>query len=124
MKAAFQDMKSWYLKLPWYWKILGAALLVLMGALWVISLLTPAGREKGDLTAVDNLTVTRTDEKLEALVTQEEETALAIKSKKLEITRKINQAQAIDTQTLGRRERLIEASSMDELDALQKEWGL
>ncbi len=112
---------NWYQGLPWYWKVLGAVVLIFLVLLTVLSLFkraTPDHRRTDD---AHNATV---DVALDGLESQDAAITKAIRTKKKEIATKLNQAGNIDNATLVGRKRIGEASTMEELDALQKELGL
>ncbi|RLC85690.1 MAG: hypothetical protein DRJ03_10890 [Chloroflexi bacterium] len=112
---------NWYQGLPWYWKVLGAVVLIFLVLLTILSAFkraTPDHRRTDD---AHNATV---DTALDGLKSQDAAVAKAIRTKKKDIAVKLNQAGKIDNTTLLGRKRIEEASTMDELDALQKELGL
>jgi len=64
MKNLFYKVWNWYKALPWWGKILGAVVLVLvvlLGILYLISKFFPGGRDK-DLRDIDDLTGDHHDE--------------------------------------------------------------
>lgn len=123
MKDAFKKGMAWWKGLAWYWKILGCVVLVGLALLWVLSLFS--GRnDSGDLSAVDAHHSGKVDEALNDLEKEREKTKKEIAAKKQEIATKLNQASTIDAETLKRREEINAATTMEELDKLQKELDL
>lgn len=123
MKNAFQKAWNWWKKLHWAWKILGFVLLILIALLWVLSLFQ---RKDGydDLSAIDAHHSEKVDQALNDLEKEREKTKAEIAARKKEIATKLNQASTIDAETLKRRERINAATTMEELDELQKELDL
>jgi uncharacterized membrane protein len=115
----WEKYKTW----PWWGKVLGCVLLVLILALLILSLV-PASSSKKPLNEIDEFhddkhTQDMKEAQAEAKVLRKE-----IIKNKLEIARKLNVAKTIDADTLKKREKLNDAQTMEELDALQREWGL
>jgi len=123
MKDAFEKGLAWWKRLPWYWKILGCVVLVGLAVLWVFSLVANS-RTSPDLAEVDKYTTSKADAALDALKERDDEVTTIIKKKKIDIATKLNQAGDIDATTVERREEINNATSMEELDKLQKEWDL
>lgn len=121
MKKAFENGLKWWKALPWYWKILGCIVLVLLGALWILSLFE---RGNSDLSAIDALRENYTDDALAGIDQEKALNAKKIAEKKQEITKRLNLAKDIDAATLERREAIRKADSMETLDTMQKEWDL
>jgi hypothetical protein len=118
--AVWGKYKSW----PLWGKILGVLLLVavvVLGFLYLVSKFifqpSPAGQ-------VDALHTEHVNENLKPLIDENEVLKKDVEAKKKEIYVKLNQARDIDQTTLDRREKIGKAATMDELDALQKEFGL
>ncbi len=122
MKNLYQDVLNWWMGLPWYWKVLGCVVLVGIALLWILSIFT--GSSYDDLGAVDAHQAKKTDRRLKRLEDEDEEITKLINMKKKSIATKLNQAGSIDAKTLERREALVGAKSMEELDKLQEEWDL
>lgn len=126
MKKLFYKVWNWYKGLPWWGKILGVLVLVLvlvLGVLYLISLFVPGG-VRSDLKEIDELTGTHTEELLEHLEDNEKKLKKDIKKKKKELAKKVNQAEKIDAETLERRKKIEKASTMEELDKLQEDLDL
>lgn len=123
MKDAFQKAWAWWKKLHWAWKILGFVLLIAIALLWVLSLFQRGG-DYGDLSAVDAHHSTKVDEALNDLEKERQKTQAEIAARKKEIATKLNQAGDIDAATVERREKINAATTMEELDKLQKELDL
>lgn len=126
MKQAFIEAKAWYVKLPWYWKILGCIALVGLAILWVLSMLPQReGTEAGvDLTHVDAHQAERTDKAVAELEEEAIEVERVVQLRKKAIAARISNANAIDREALDRREEVLAAETMEDLDALQDKWGL
>lgn len=120
MEAIWSSYKQW----PLWKKIVGVGFLVLillLGILYMISKLI----NKGNMTPlVDALNNEHTTENIEDIETENKALEDEIKSRKKEIYEKINQAEKIDKTTLERRKEIEKATTMEELDNLQKEFNL
>jgi len=114
---------DWYKGLPWWGKILGGILLLAILILAVLSILSkvfaPGPRITADLK--HKKTVDEALEGHEELRKKLEET---VRLKKRVLYKAINTAENIDAQTLERRKEIGAATSMGELDELQKKLGL
>lgn len=117
----YANTKTWYTGLPWYWKVLAVFVLLLVAALWVIVKLWPSTPETGN---ADALVTARTDEALaeadaDAVKLQEE-----LNTAKRNVAESIKDAHDADVVAGERRGKILAATSMEELDKLQKEYGL
>lgn len=118
-----QKLWNWYKGLPWWGKVLGAGILVVGAVLLFLpsffgsTLLLDRKKSDDEHDAV-------VDTALDGYFDQRRVLDSLIKNKKKELTTRLNQAAAIDGDTLAARERILKAGSMDELLRLQKELGL
>jgi len=114
---------TWYKALPWYWKVLGAVLLLAILVLAVLSvvvkILAPGPRTEADPEHADTV-----DTALDGQEKMRKDLDATVKLKKKELYIAINQAKDIDAKTLERREKIEAATTMDELDELQRKLGL
>jgi hypothetical protein len=122
-KSLLDSTKSWYARLPWYWKVLAFAVLIIIGLLWVLSLMRKDDGGDGAGNA-DALVTARTDEALaeadaNAVKLQEE-----LNTAKRNVAESIKDAHDADVVAGERRGKILAATSMEELDRLQKEYGL
>jgi len=124
-QTAFVKVKNWYLGLPWWGKIIGflvPLLLLVLGILYLISKIYSPGKRDIKETLDDHAAVVDA-----AVATYEDQNRVLdklIKDKKQEIAVKINQAGETDKKVLEGRDKLRAATTMEELDKLQKELGL
>lgn len=119
-EAAWGKYKSW----PWWGKILGVFMLLAVVILGILYFVSKFIFPKDPVAQVDALHAEHVDENLKPLITENEVLKKDVEDKKKEIYIKLNQARNIDQSTLDRREKIGKAATMDELDALQKEFGL
>jgi hypothetical protein len=126
MKDTYNEMLAWYKGLAWYWKILGVVILAVVALLWVLSLFTkPAdGGGQDALRDVDEQHAAAVDEKLDGLEEKDKEIEKEIIRKKKDLARKVNMANDIDNATIERRKRIEAATTMEEVDAIERELGL
>ena len=115
MKHFYIKTLTWYQALPWYWKILGVAVLALLALLWILSLVEP---KKPDTPPKP------VDAVIKPLDEMDDKLEDSIELKKKDIARRISMAAGVDEKTVERKEKIEKATTMAELDALQKEWGL
>jgi F0F1-type ATP synthase membrane subunit b/b' len=114
---------DWYKGLPWYWKVLGAVLLL---AILVLAILAVVAKllAPGPRTDADPEHATTVDTALDGQEEIRKELDETIKLKKKELYKAVNAAETIDANTLKRRKEIEAAASMDELDELQRKMGL
>ena len=114
---------TWYKGLPWYWKVLGAVLLL---AIFVLAILAVVAKilAPGPRTAADKEHSATVDAALDGQEDIREELDETIKLKKKELYKAVNTAENIDGETLKRREEIGAATTMEELDELQRKLGL
>ena len=105
------------MRLPWYWKIVGILIPIFLAVLCIFSKLGNTISNHGHFERTVNTAVGMYE-------TENKKLDKEIKERKKEIATKLNQAKNIDKETLTNRDRILKASTMDELDALQKELGL
>jgi hypothetical protein len=108
--------KSW----PLWGKILAAVPFLLLFILYILSRRPPETQTR----TIDAFVEGEKDEQIQELKTEADVIAAEIVCKKKEIAEKLNQTAAIDQEAVNRREELMKASTMSELDDLQKRWGL
>lgn len=123
IKQKIEWLWDTYKKWPWWKKILGAGvfvLIVILGVLYFLNKLV----NPSPLPPLDNLHTEHADENIKPLIEENEALKKDVDQKKKEIVTRLNQATSIDQTTLDRRAKIEKANSMEELDALQKEFGL
>jgi hypothetical protein len=123
-KKIYEDAKKslsnmW--SMAWYWKVLVCFLAIGLVVLWIMSLFDTGVK---DMSGVDEGMKDMTQAELDALQAEEEQIDKRIADKKVEIATKLNQARDIDATTMDNREKILKATTMEELDALQKKLGL
>ena len=111
--------KAW----PWWGKVLGCVLLVLILALLILSVI-PSPSPRKPLNEIDDFHDERHEEDMAEAKKEEEALRKEVVKNKLEIARKLNTAKDIDADTMKKREELNDAQTMEDLDALQRKWGL
>jgi len=117
MHTLFLQVWGWYKELPWYWKIIGCLVLVLVFILFFLDKVSPTAKDlKGHTEVVDTA--------VDALRDQDEILAKIIAEKKVEIVNKLGAVEKIDAETKVRRDKILDAKTMSELDKLQEELGL
>ena len=126
MKKIWNHTKSWYLGLPWWGKALGwvafiGVLILLVLLIFMPPAVKPILKMLGE---VDDLKDGQHNENMENLQDEGKEIEKAIKEKKKEIAKKVNQAGEIDKETLERRAAISNATTMEELEELQERFGL
>jgi hypothetical protein len=117
----YANTKTWYTGLPWYWKVLAVFVLLLVAALWVIVKLWPSDTTTGN---ADALVTARTDEALAEADADAEKLTAELVAQKEKVLEGLVKADEADAAAGERRVKILAASSMDELDKLQKEYGL
>jgi len=119
-KEQYERLKSWFLALPWYWKILVFVPLLAVGILVILTTLaSPGPQDKGireHRKMVDNI--------IEGLKENVEAEKKAINERKIYILKNLELADKMDSETLKRKDRILLAESMEELDKLQEEFQL
>ena len=126
MLGIFQRAWAWYKKLPWYWQAVAWVVFVLLIVVIAMAILSPS-LDKQMLNwfkEADALHNDQVDDNLEELKDEEKSIEKDIKEKKLALSKQVNQANDIDKETLERREAISNATTMEELDALQEKFGL
>ncbi len=124
MKQLADKLWERYKQWPWWKKILGVAVILLVVLFSILALLrkpNPGGDLRTDVDAFQN---GKTQEGLESLQGEEEQLKTAIEKKREEITLRLEIASGIDEKASERRKELLEAKTMDDLDRLQSKWGL
>jgi biopolymer transport protein ExbD len=115
IRSAYQKAINWYMELPWYWQLLCFVPLIAILLLGLLSVFTKAPVME---------TNPKVDTALKDLKASEKELQKAIVAKQKIIAIKLNAADVEDTQAVARLRTLMEVHTMEELDALQKEWDL
>jgi len=123
IEELLQKSWTWYKRLPWWGKILGAVLLL---AILVLAVLAVVAKilAPGPRTAADPEHAETVDTALDGQESIRDELDETVKLKKKELYEAINMATDIDAKTLERREEIAAATSMEELDELQRKLGL
>jgi hypothetical protein len=118
-QQTWATFKAW----PWYFRLLGGIFLlafVILATLGIAAkILAP-----GPKTSADEEHAETVDTALEGQEKIREELDETINLKKKQMYRHINSATKIDAKTLKNRQKIYEATSMEELDELQKKLGL
>lgn len=117
----YANTRNWYTGLPWYWKVLAVFVLLLVAALWVIVKLWPSDTQTG---SADALVAARTDAALAEAAADADKLTATLVSQKEKVLEGLAKADEADAVAGERRGKILAASSMDELDKLQKEFGL
>jgi hypothetical protein len=105
---------AWYQRIPWWGKVLAFLLLLLVGAAVVaISVFGKKTTTAGDRVQTATL---KTDKETYAEKTKELEKALIEKKKKEAAL--INQTTKLDAASLEKREKIVAATSIEEIDAI------
>ena len=115
----WEKYKAW----PWWGKVLGCVLLVLILALLILSVI-PSPSSRKPLNEIDDFHDDKHAKDMKEAQAEKEALRKEIVKSKLEIARRLNTAKDIDADTMKKREELNDAQTMDDLDALQKKWGL
>lgn len=123
MKELAIDLWNKYKSWPWWGKLLGVVVLMGVLLLLILSLIHKPGPRK-PLNEIDNFHDDQVDEARKELADEQEALQEEIKEAKKNIAKGLNTAGEIDQDTLKKREQVAEATTMDELDKMQKEWGL
>ena len=115
IKDMYQKALKWWLNLKWWWKILAVVPLVGILLLGALSLFTKSSPPR--LSPVE-------DAVLQELKIYEAKLQVQINAKQEEIAIKLGDADHTNTIAVERLRTLMEAKTMQELDALQEEWDL
>jgi hypothetical protein len=120
-----ESIKAWYFNLPWWGKVIGVGVLVILGLVsalvYVFRSKSPAGEILEEL---DKQHEEQVDQELEQLEAAGETIKKSIEQAKKEVYKKINLAGTIDAETLKNRKAVEEAETMEDLDEIQKRLGL
>jgi len=125
LQRKLSDTWAWYKGLPWWGKVLGVLALVgivLLAVLAGIAKFLPGPRV--DRTKSDKAHDNVVDTALEGYDDQRKVLDGLLKAKKKEMATKLNQAGDIDQDTLKAREKILKATSAEELLKIQEELGL
>lgn len=120
IKEFYKKTKSWFTSLPWHWKII---LFVPMIALLLILIIPYALASSGAGEGVKDHEK-MIDETIDGLKDNIEIEKKEIAERKKYILKNLELADKIDSDTLKRKERILLATSLKELDDLQKEFDL
>jgi len=123
IEELLQKSWSWYKGLPWWGKLLGAVLLLAILVLAVLAVMAKI-LAPGPRTTADPEHATTVDTALDGQEGIRDEIDETVKLKKKELYTAVNMASDIDAKTLERRKEIEEATSMEELDELQRKLGL
>lgn len=117
---------GWYADLPWWGKVLGAVVLLLLGALSALALVAGAfgPRPDSDAAATRAGHAAVVDAAVKPFVEANARADAVIAERKAEVATRLAAATRTDVATARNRARLEQAKTMEELDALQKELGL
>lgn len=124
LQRKLESAWTWYMGLPWWGKLLGVLALVgiaLLAILVVVSNFLSPSTGHG---ASDDAHDVVVDTALAGYDDQRNVIAGIIKAKKKEIAAKLNQASKIDNDTLVSREKIMKATTLEELLKVQEELGL
>jgi len=120
IKEFYTKTKAWFLGLPWYLKIILFIPIVALAILLILPYaLTASGPGKG-IREHEAVVDTAIDDLKENIEIQKKEIA----ERKKYILKNLELADRVDSDTLKRKERILLAESMEELDKLQKEFDL
>ena len=117
IRIAYRRALDWWLALPWYWKILGVLPLVGILLLGIVALFTRAPSH----TITE---VVRDDAARAELKIHEKRVEQAIIDKQRSIAVRLDATDLQNTEAVERLQTVMRAETMDELDELQKKWGL
>jgi flagellar biosynthesis/type III secretory pathway M-ring protein FliF/YscJ len=123
LEIIFQKFWTSYKSWSWWKKALGLILLVVLAILAALAIAAKI-LAPGPKTSADKEHAKTIDTALEGQEKIREELDETVNLKKKEMYRHINSASKIDAKTLKNRQRIFDATSMDELDELQKKLGL
>jgi hypothetical protein len=117
---------GWYAGLPWWGKVLGAVVLLLVLVLGVLAAVAGlvGPRPGGDAAATRAGHAAVVDAAVQPLVEANARADAVIAERKAEVATRLVAATRTDVATAKNRARLEQATTMEELDALQKELGL
>lgn len=123
MPEYWKKLQNWVAGLPWYFKWVG---FIILGVTLLAALVSWFFREKPEKTLSDLDDLHRDEAADDIAILKEEEKRFKeeINKKKIEIATTLNQSRKIDKETMAARDKISKASTMEELDALQKELGL
>jgi len=123
LMRVYERAKSWYIGLPWYWKILGVLFLVVLFLLLIAAFILRAGKapDKKDSDVAHENTV---DAAMEGYEEQDKVLEDELKAKKKKAYILVNQKRKIDARALEARKEITEASSFEEVDAALGKLGL
>ena len=124
MPEYWNKLNNWVDGLPWYFKWVGFILLGVAMLAVLVSWIFREGPKTETLQDIDDLHKDETIEDIAVLEKEAKKLKDQINKKKIEIATSLNQGHNIDAKTLLGREKIMKASTMEELDALQKELGL
>jgi len=102
--------------------LIGWVVFILIGVISPFIFFRPDKPDHAD--AVDNTVLGNTEERVNDIERENAQIKKDIITKKKEIATKLNQARNIDAKTLEGRKKIEAATTMEELDKLQKELGL
>lgn len=105
--------------LPWYWKVVGIIPLIFILLLGLVSLFT---RKEPETVPPKIPPPPITD--LKDIWQKERELQIEIEARQKVIAKLINEAEVINTEAVKKLHELAQTKTMEELDALQKEWDL
>ena len=114
----YNKVKTWFKGLPWHWKII----LFIPVLVFVILLILPYALTSSGSGVKEHEKVI--DETIKGLKDNIEIEKKEIAERKKYILQNLELADKIDSDTLKRKERILLATSLEELDALQKEFDL
>ncbi len=120
IKKFYKKMQKWYESLKWYWKVLLFVPVLLIAICLTIAALSTSGvsgkATKEHIKMVDSI--------LNGMKKNVEAEKEAIDERKKFILKNLELADKIDAETLKRKDRILLAESMEELDKLQEEFEL
>jgi hypothetical protein len=118
-RQLYRKAMNWWSDLPWYWKVIGCIPLVFILLLGFISLFT---RKEPETLPPKLPPPPITD--LKDLWQKEKELQLEIEARQKVIAKLIDEAEGTNAEAIKKLHELAQTKTMEELDALQKEWDL
>jgi uncharacterized membrane protein len=123
--SKLESIKAWYFNLPWWGKVIGVGVLIILGLLSVlVYVFRSKSPESEILEELDTQHEEQIDQELKQLEDENKNIKKSIEQAKKEVYKKINLAGTIDAETLKNRKAVEAAETMEDLDEIQKRLGL